>query len=249
MMWAKIETYTVADALFSKVWGATTYDGFALSIQANNVLRLLYNGNIIESTNSSNNAFSLNTWALYTAVVRFGGGAGNPSKIYVNGSEVASLSSTDSTISNNQAPIAIGANYAGTGNYLNMTVGAFAVYSRALTAAEVATSYDYYSNYFNDVSSIALASSTNLNKGQNATLTATVGARGSVRFFSNGKRIAGCLNVPVSMATYPLTATCTWKPTTSGSLNLSARLYPSAGGVSQSVSNIAVQGARRSTNR
>jgi hypothetical protein len=251
MFWGKVETYTAYDAIVSKQYGAAgAYDGFCLCLDTGNKLVIAMNGNSLnEGYSSAANAYNLNTWMLVTAVVRMGGGAGSPNKIYVNGTEVASQGNSETGLANYNPSITVAAGYNGTAKYGGISMGALAIYNRALSAAEIATSYDYYSNYFNDVSSIAIGASANMKKGQNSTITATVGARGSVRFFANGKRIAGCLNVPVSMASYPLTATCTWKPTTSGQINLSARLYPSAGGVSQAVSSLSVQGARRSTTR
>jgi hypothetical protein len=252
MFWGKVESYGTFDAIVSKQFDGSPggYDGFCLCLDTGNKLILTQNGNTLnDGYFTSANAFSLNTWTLFTAVVRFGGGASYPNKVYVNGTEVLSQGNLETGITNSNSAITVAAGYVGNSKHAGITMGALAIYNRALSAAEVQTSFDYYSNYFNDVSSISLASSANVKKGATATITATVGARGKVRFFSNGKRIAGCLNVPVSFASLPLTATCTWKPATSGPLNLSARLYPSAGGVSEAVSSISVQTGRRSTVR
>lgn len=248
-LWAKVETYTAGDALFSKEMGSGGWDGFDLSLRDSNSLRLFFNGGLAQSVTSGVNSFSLNTWTLFTAVLRFGGGSGNLSRIYVNGTQVATLASTDTNVGTTTASIAVGGNYEGAGNYPGMTVGALAIYNKELTAAEVATTYDYYANYFNDISSISLSSSSNIKKGQLATISATVGARGTVRFFINGKRIAGCINVPVSMASYPLSATCSWKPTSSGLLTVSARLSPTTAGIAQTTSFLLIQAGRRSNNR
>jgi hypothetical protein len=252
MFWGKIESYSSFNSIVSKQFDGSPggYDGFCLCLDTGNKLILAENGNALnDGYVTSANAFTLNTWTLFTAVVRFGGGSSNPNKIYVNGNEVLSQGNLETGIANNTPSITVAAGYNGNSKFAGITMGALAIYNRALSAAEVQTSYDYYSNYFNDVSSISLASSANVKKGVTATITATVGARGKVRFFSNGKRIAGCLNVPVQFASLPLTATCTWKPTTSGLLNLSARLYPSSGGVSEAVSSVSVQTGRRSTVR
>lgn len=251
MLWAKLDTYTAMDSLFSKQYGSTGgYDGFQLTLDVNNTLLLGQNGtNINDAYASSANAFTLGQWTLFTAVVRFGGGSANPSKVYVNGTQIITGANSETAMGNYTPSITIAAGYNGTTKYAPIMMGAFAIYNRALSATEISTSYDYYSNYFYDVSSISLGSTPNLKKGTSATLTATVGARGKVRFFNNGKRIPGCLAVPVSTASVPLTATCSWKPPTSGQLNLSARLYPSDSGISESVSELAVQTVRRSTIR
>lgn len=51
------------------------------------------------------------------------------------------------------------------------------------------------------------------------TLTATVNAPGRVTFFSNGKRIPGCISRPTSGSS-PITATCNWRPTQRGSVSI-----------------------------
>lgn len=252
MFWGKVESYGTFDAIVSKQYDGSPggYDGFCLCLDTGNKLMLTQNGNTLnDGYSTSANVFSLNTWTLFTAVVRFGGGSSNPNKVYVNGTEVLSAGNYETGITNYASSITVAAGYVGNSKHAGITMGALAIYNRALTAAEIQTSYDYYSNHFNDVSSISLESSANVKKGATATITATVGSRGRVRFFSNGKRIPGCLNVPVQFTSLPLTATCTWKPTTAGLLNLSARLYPSAGGVSEAVSSISVQAGRRSTVR
>ncbi|CAB4543740.1 MAG: hypothetical protein F2602_02950 [Actinobacteria bacterium] len=54
-------------------------------------------------------------------------------------------------------------------------------------------------------------------------LTATTSKSGSVAFYSNGKRIAGCIKVAVSITT----ATCNWKPALKGNLEISVVFTPS----------------------
>jgi hypothetical protein len=58
-------------------------------------------------------------------------------------------------------------------------------------------------------------------------LVATVTYAGKVTFFSQGKRIAGCINVSAT-GSGPYTATCTWKPATRGSTSVTALYVPTA---------------------
>ena len=60
-----------------------------------------------------------------------------------------------------------------------------------------------------------------------SSLVATVSLSGKVTFFSQGKRIAGCLNVPTT-GSGPYTATCAWKPTNRGSVAVTAVYTPTA---------------------
>lgn len=63
-------------------------------------------------------------------------------------------------------------------------------------------------------------------KGVTVQATVTVNAAGKVRFFLNGKRIAGCLSVPTTGSYPTFTASCNWKPTFTGKQSISAQLTP-----------------------
>jgi hypothetical protein len=235
MAWAKIDTYTAGDGIFGKQYAdAQVWDGYSLIINNSNGIGLAMNGQSISATYySTSNVFSLGTWALFTAVVQFGGGSARPSKAYVNGTEVTSGNNSDGAVPNNTAPFRIGEAVQGYGQRPGMTVGAFAVYDRVLTPQEISDSYNYYLNYLPESSSISLSTVTTANKGVTVMATATVGAAGKVRFLANGKRIA----------------TCSWKPTVSGAIRISAMLTPTNGGLSPSlaVTNLAV--TKRSNRR
>ena len=60
-----------------------------------------------------------------------------------------------------------------------------------------------------------------------------VGANGKVRFTQNGKVIPGC----AAVQSISLVAICNWKPSTRGSVRLSARLTPSSAGFLNSTSS------------
>ena len=78
----------------------------------------------------------------------------------------------------------------------------------------------------------------NVYKGIQITITVTVNAPGSVRFYLAGKRIPACLARPTS-GTYPnYTATCQWKPPVIGFQNLTAELTPSDNTFSRSTSSV-----------
>jgi hypothetical protein len=93
---------------------------------------------------------------------------------------------------------------------------------------------------------VSVASGTTLAKGTARTLTASASDNGSVTFFINGKRLAGC----VSIKTQSTTATCNWKPTVQGAVTLTALLVPNNSNiapVSSSPLNLTV--ARRTGRR
>ena len=75
-------------------------------------------------------------------------------------------------------------------------------------------------------------------KGIVTTVTVTVNAPGTVRFFFAGKKIPGCLARPTT-GSYPnFTATCQWKPPVTAQQTLTAELTPSDSSFSRSVSAV-----------
>lgn len=73
-------------------------------------------------------------------------------------------------------------------------------------------------------------------------VTATVSQAGRVTFLSNGKRIAGCINLAVTS-----TVTCNWKPASRGELSIQALV--SVSGMSASSNEIKVVVKNRVTTR
>lgn len=65
------------------------------------------------------------------------------------------------------------------------------------------------------------ASAVTATKGTTIVITASVSQAGVVTFFWNAKRIAGCINRPVTSS-----ATCNWKPAVTGNWAISALLDP-----------------------
>ena len=56
-------------------------------------------------------------------------------------------------------------------------------------------------------------------------ITATVNTQGKVTFFTNGKRIPGCIS-KLTSGTSPITATCNWRPAQRGSVSVHAVFTP-----------------------
>ncbi len=143
IIWAYITSYAAYDGVISKMYGATSYDGFSLIFNTNNVITLKMNGGSVDGTyNSGTNVFSLNTWTMFTAVPRFGGGSTYPSKAYINSTEVVSAANGESSIPVNTAPIRLASGIQEGNPYPACRIGSFYYYNRALTAAEITTIYN-----------------------------------------------------------------------------------------------------------
>jgi hypothetical protein len=145
IIWAYITSYVSQDGLISKQFGAPTYDGFSLVMNTNNRMQLNMNGGSINGNyvSGTTNNFSLNTWTMFTCIPRFGGGAVNPSLVYVNTTQVVSASNGELSIPSNNAPLQlVNGIQEGTPNpHPACRVGSFYYYNRALAGSEISTMY------------------------------------------------------------------------------------------------------------
>jgi hypothetical protein len=100
----------------------------------------------------------------------------------------------------------------------------------------------------NGVTSLALSLAggvTQVPKGQNIVITATVDQAGRISFFVDGKRIAGCFNKAVSTSS----KTCTWKPAIQKQVTISSRLVPTNSAYSTANESMKVWVVRRTGTR
>ena len=139
-MWAKISSATANDGLFSKQYGAASYDGFSLVTGNNNKLQLNMNGAVVNGiyASGSNNVWTTNTWYLFTAIVHFGGN----SKVYVNTSKVIDVNNAESNMPSPNAPLRIGQGIQDSAGHPAMDVGQFYFYNKALTEQEITDNYN-----------------------------------------------------------------------------------------------------------
>lgn len=140
----------------------------------------------------------------------------------------------------------------------NWTMGTTYSY-QAINSSSTYTSMGGYTSYLITISgtggvaatpsSVSLSGVSSAIYRESTLLTANLGVAGTnglVTFYANGKKIAGCISKPsVSLST-----TCSWKPSTRGSVVITARLVPtdSAYATSYSSSKNMVVG-NRSTQR
>lgn len=87
-------------------------------------------------------------------------------------------------------------------------------------------------------------------KSKATTLTATTSVAGKVTFYSGAKKIPGCVGRSTVNVSGTQTATCLFKPNTSGQLKYWAQLVPSSGSITGSTSPVTVvQIGRRTGSR
>lgn len=142
IIWAYITSYSAAEGLISKQFGSPSYDGFSLVFNTTERLQLNMNGGVVNGIYiSANSVFSLNTWTMFSCVVRFGGGSANPSKAYVNATEVISAANSETSIPSNTAPLRLVSGIQEGSPYPACRVGSFYYYNRALSAAEISSMF------------------------------------------------------------------------------------------------------------
>lgn len=143
IIWAFVTNYAAGEGLISKQFGSPSYDGFSLVFNTTNRLQLNMNGGSVNGIYiSPNSVFSLNVWTMFSCVVRFGGGAGNPSRGYINTTEVISAANAESSIPVNTAPLRLVSGIQEGSPYPACRVGSFYYYNRALSAAEILTMFE-----------------------------------------------------------------------------------------------------------
>ena len=139
-MWVKINNVGSQGTLVSKVFGGPSYDGYALGYRINNTLQLHENGQFrVDYFNSVSGVLS-SGWALYTANIQFGNGGGRQNKLFVNGRQVMSATSNETSIPSPTQNMTFpsGAFY-GEGE---CDIGQFYYYNTELTTAQIIQNYD-----------------------------------------------------------------------------------------------------------
>ncbi len=143
IIWAYVTSYQANDGLVSKQFGSPSYDGYSMVFNTNNRMQLNMNGQTVNGIyiSANTNVFSLNTWTMFSCVVRFGGGSANPSRVYVNTTEVISAANGESGIPSNTAPLQLMNGIQEGSQYPACQSGSFYYYNRALSAAEIQTMF------------------------------------------------------------------------------------------------------------
>ena len=141
-MWVKINNLGSQGSLVSKVFDSLSYDGYALGYRADTRLQLHANGSQVNYFDSVTGAFNgrlSSGWALYTANVQFGSGGGRQNKVFVNGRQVLTATSTDTGISTSNQNLTFPRGFYGEGE---CDIGQFYYYNTELTTTQIIQNYD-----------------------------------------------------------------------------------------------------------
>ncbi len=136
----------VADAtdatctIFGKLTNGGNWDGFFLSLRENGSLILVTNGSGIgKTTFSTTNFLSNDNWYLITLISQITATA-DSTKVYVNSNLVISTAHGTDTISETN-PLLVGFGHVPGQKYFKGAIGNIYIYSKALSASEIADNY------------------------------------------------------------------------------------------------------------
>ena len=138
-MWVKINNIGSQGSLVSKVFGAPSYDGYALGYRTDTTLQLHENGAVQVNYFSSVTGALRNGWALYTANVQFGNGGGRQNKLFVNGRQVLTATSNDIAIPSPTQNLTFPVGFYGEGE---CDIGQFYYYNTELTTTQIIQNFD-----------------------------------------------------------------------------------------------------------
>ena len=140
-MWVRINNIGSQGSLVSKVFGSASYDGYALGYRADTRLQLHANSSQVNYFDSVTGAFNgrlSSGWALYTANIQFGNGGGRQNKVFVNGRQVLTATSTDN-IGNPTQNLTFPTGFYGEGK---CDIGQFYYYNTELSTTQIIQNYD-----------------------------------------------------------------------------------------------------------
>lgn len=138
-MWVRINNVGAQGTLVSKVFGAPSYDGYALGYRTDTALQLHENGSSLVNYFTSVTGVSSNGWALYTANIQFGNGGGRKNKIFVNGRQVMTATSNETGIPSPTQNMTFPTGFYGEGE---CDIGQLYYYNTELSTTQIIQNFD-----------------------------------------------------------------------------------------------------------
>ena len=138
-MWARINNVGSQGSLVSKVFGAPSYDGYALGYRTDTRLQLHENGSSQVNYFNSVTGVLSSGWVLYTANIQFGNGGGRQNKLFINGRQVMTSTSTESGIPSSTQNLTFPTGFYGEGE---CDIGQLYYYNAELTTAQIIQNFD-----------------------------------------------------------------------------------------------------------
>ena len=144
-MWVRINNIGSQGSLVSKVFGAPSYDGYALGYRTDNTLQIHENGATQVKYFTSVTGVLSSGWVLYTANFQFGNGGGRKNKIFVNGRQVMNDTNNDIGIPSPTQNLTFPTGFYGEGE---CDIGEFYYYNTELTTTQIIQNFDATKNRY-----------------------------------------------------------------------------------------------------
>lgn len=138
-IWVRINNIGSQGSLVSKVFGAPSYDGYALGYRTDKTLQLHENGSVRVEYFTSVTGVLSSGWALYTANIQFGNGGGRQNKLFVNGRQVMTATSNEIGIPSSTQNMTFPTGFYGEGE---CDIGQFYYYNTELTREQIIQNFD-----------------------------------------------------------------------------------------------------------
>jgi uncharacterized repeat protein (TIGR02543 family) len=153
-IWARVNTTSpnfTFGGLISKQYGSSNdYDGYSLTLSSSGTVFLNMNGGGVNGNYNSTTEVYSNGWALYTILVRFGGGSGSPSYAYVSSRRVVTEANDEGSMPSPEAPLQFPRGIQDVGsNFCPANVGAFYLYNTALSQETIIQNFDATKSRYN----------------------------------------------------------------------------------------------------
>ena len=138
-IWARINNVGSQGSLVSKVFGAPSYDGYALGYRTDDALQLHENGSSQVNYFTSVSGVVNSGWRLYTANIQFGNGGSRQNRVFINGRQVMTATSTETGIPSATQNLTFPAGFYGEGE---CDIGQFYYYNTELSVTQIIQNYD-----------------------------------------------------------------------------------------------------------
>lgn len=140
-MWVRINNVgSQGGTLVSKIFDQSRdFDGYNLTYRTDSALQLHLNGSSRDNRFVSIGGILSSGWALYSANIQFGSGGGRQNKLFVNGRQVMSATSSETFISSPTQNLTFPAGFGGDGE---CDVGQLYYYNTELTTTQIIQNFD-----------------------------------------------------------------------------------------------------------
>lgn len=248
--WVKFTSWNVTWNIFATRWftnltGAGVPSDFHFAVKNNGTANKLNLYTTSTSDIYGSQTINLNTWYLLAFTIN---NSTQEQKFFINGQQDSATATGVTRTANTSNYLFVGDVRTNcTACSFNGQMARFRMWNSALTSSQMLSNFRAEGGTFGYSTTTSLSAATypNPNFRNSNLITATVSKPGKVTFYQEGVIIPGCKNRIAATTT----ATCNWKPSRRGKINVSASLTPTDLGFVPSSGALSFQVLNRSSAR